>query len=174
MNGYLKSTFALLIVLSYTLGPRALAKKKQHVHEHGYAKLGIAVDGKMVDFDLDTPAQGLYGFEHEAKSPEEKKAVAAAHAKFTTTTAAELFVFPGDLGCQVTKASVQKEGAAHGGHSDLAAQVQFTCAKAASGAMVNITLIKAFPGIKKIKAQILSGTKQAGAIITRPEQGVSL
>ena len=152
--------------------------KKQHAHDHGHAKLSIAVDDQSIAFDLDTPAQGLYGFEYEPRTDVEKSTYADANAKFEKTPQ-ELFVLGADYGCKVTKATIKKEAAEPGetgaaAHSDMNASVVFQCTKSLAGAKVTIALIKAFPLIKEVKVQIATATKQAGESVTKPEQELTL
>ncbi len=183
---FVVAPFALVL----TAG-QALAGKKQRAHDHGHASMSVAVDGNTVAIDLDTPAQGLYGFEYEPKTEGEKKTYADANAKFQKS-ASELFAFAPDLGCQVTKSSIAKEGENEGAavakpaasgkskisakeaHSDMAAEVTFACAKDPAGSKLQVNLIKIFPLIKKIKVQILTGTKQAAAELHAGSSELSL
>ncbi len=155
-------------------------KNKQHAHVHGAAKLAIAVDGQKVSFDLDTPAEGIYGFEHEPKTPADKKAVLDTHAQFTSH-AGELFRFSKDSGCKTTKAEVKKEGdtdkkesASKHIHSDVNAQVEFTCDKPMGGAKFIVSLIQKFPRLKSIQVQIISDKTQRAETIKKPEQELTL
>lgn len=45
-------------------------------HEHGVAQLNVALDGKTLELELDSPAMNLVGFEHAASTDADKAAVA--------------------------------------------------------------------------------------------------
>lgn len=157
-----------LVAVTAFAGP-----KKQHVHDHGAAKLAVAADGNAVAIDLDTPADGLYGFEHEAKTDAEKKAVAEADAKIKSG-ADGLFQFPADAKCTVTSAALKKEGGGKEAHADMNASVTFKCAKPMAGSKMTIKLLMAFPRIKQLKVEILSSTHQGAETVTTPEATVTL
>ncbi len=48
---------------------------KHSAHEHGVAKMNIAVIGKEIQIELDSPAYNLVGFEHQPKNSSQKKTV---------------------------------------------------------------------------------------------------
>lgn len=50
-------------------------------HEHGVAQLNVALDGKTLELELDSPAMNLVGFEHAASTDADKAAVAKARAQ---------------------------------------------------------------------------------------------
>ncbi|MGL4932766.1 MAG: ZrgA family zinc uptake protein, partial [Aeromonas sp.] len=47
-------------------------------HEHGHGQLNLVVDGDQLMIELQAPAADLVGFEHAAKSDEEKAQYAKA------------------------------------------------------------------------------------------------
>ena len=167
-------------------------KKKQHVHDHGHGKLSVAVDGNTVAFDLDLPADGLYGFEYEPRTAAEKKTFAEANAKLQEHPES-IFIFPAELGCKVTTAHVKKEDEDEGEkapattpakskgktkraetHADINGDFRFQCDKSPAGAKIKIAMLKAFPRVKDLKMQINSATNQSAVSITKPEQEISL
>lgn len=179
---FFKKVSAATMLLLLSTGSRVgfAQKNKQHAHVHGAAKLAIAIDSQKVSFDLDTPAEGLYGFEHEPKTPAEKKAVVDAHAQFTSH-ADDLFRFSKESGCTTTKTEVKKEGEtgqkqppAKQTHSDVNALVEFNCTKPVAGSKVVIALIQKFPHIKSIQVQIISDKIQRAETIKKPEHEMDL
>ncbi|MGL5463191.1 MAG: ZrgA family zinc uptake protein, partial [Aeromonas veronii] len=50
-------------------------------HEHGHGHLNLVVDGDQLMIELQAPAADLVGFEHAAKSDEEKAQYAKAVAR---------------------------------------------------------------------------------------------
>ena len=51
----------------------AAEQRHAEAHVHGVAEINIVVEGKRVVVEFHTPAEGLMGFEHEAKTEAEKK-----------------------------------------------------------------------------------------------------
>ncbi|WP_416397057.1 DUF2796 domain-containing protein [Allohahella sp. A8] len=81
----LKSALSVALAsASLILAAPAMAESKHHddehrqhgKHEHGAASMNIALDGKQLIVELDSPAMNILGFEHAADTPEDK-AVAA-------------------------------------------------------------------------------------------------
>lgn len=68
-------------------------------HEHGVSVLNIAIDGDKVVMELASPGADIVGFEHEAKSAEDKAAVEKAEADLAKPLS--LFAFPADAQCSV-------------------------------------------------------------------------
>jgi hypothetical protein len=50
-------------------------------HEHGHGHLNLVLDGNQLMIELQAPAADLVGFEHAAKSDEEKAQYAKAMAQ---------------------------------------------------------------------------------------------
>ncbi|MCO3736355.1 DUF2796 domain-containing protein, partial [Pseudomonas aeruginosa] len=112
-------------------------------HEHGVAQLNVALDGKTLELELDSPAMNLVGFEHAASTDADKAAVAKARAQLEKPL--ELFALPVTAGCSVASqelrsplfgdkapAHAHKEKAGHEhehehGHADIHAHYQLSC-----------------------------------------------
>ena len=75
-------------------------------HEHGIARLGLAVDGTRLTIDLELPAESVFGFEHTPSSEEERAIVAEALDRLQTG-GARLFVFPEGTTCTLDSAEVE-------------------------------------------------------------------
>ncbi len=86
-------------------------------HVHGEGALNIAVEGKIVMIELEVPGADIVGFEHAAKSDEDRAAIEEGKAKLSDPLA--LFVLPEAAGCAVELAEVRlvTEEDAHG-HGD--------------------------------------------------------
>ncbi|MCY3677068.1 MAG: DUF2796 domain-containing protein [Gemmatimonadetes bacterium] len=75
-------------------------------HEHGIARLGLAVDGASLTVDLELPAESVFGFERAPRSAEERTTVAEALDRLRTG-GASLFAFPEGVTCAVDSAEVE-------------------------------------------------------------------
>ena len=75
-------------------------------HEHGIARLGLAVDGTGLTVDLELPAQSVFGFERAPRSAEERATAAEALDRLRTD-GARLIAFPDGVTCTLDSAEVQ-------------------------------------------------------------------
>jgi hypothetical protein len=76
-------------------------------HEHGRGTLNIAVEGNKISLELEVPGVDIVGFEHEAKSRNDKTTLEKAKQKLSAPLS--LFKFPASAGCRVTEAKVEVE-----------------------------------------------------------------
>ncbi|HDX8593486.1 TPA: DUF2796 domain-containing protein, partial [Aeromonas dhakensis] len=70
-------------------------------HEHGHGHLNLVLDGNQLMIELQAPAADLVGFEHAAKSDEEKAQYAKAVAQLKQPDA--LLRFDPAAGCTLTQ-----------------------------------------------------------------------
>ncbi|MYA12441.1 MAG: DUF2796 domain-containing protein [Gemmatimonadetes bacterium] len=75
-------------------------------HEHGIARLGLAVDGTLLTVDLQLPAESVFGFEYAPRSAEERATVAEALDRLRTG-GARLIAFPDGATCALDSAEVE-------------------------------------------------------------------
>ncbi|MBH9317410.1 DUF2796 domain-containing protein [Pseudomonas aeruginosa] len=149
-------------------------------HEHGVAQLNVALDGKTLELELDSPAMNLVGFEHAASTDADKAAVAKARAQLEKPLA--LFALPVTAGCSVASqelrsplfgdkapAHAHKEKAGHEhehehGHADIHAHYQLSCEKPELLKLLTLAeFFKRFPATQKIQVQLIGPDGQKGA-----------
>jgi hypothetical protein len=166
----------------------------QEAHTHGLATLTLALENDMLEIQFESPAANLVGFEHAAKSPEEKKAVAKAETTLKDPT--RFFSFAGTH-CQSKKTTVNvsgvmndesKEHKEHGehehhnrskkhkesGHSEISAEYRFSCKNPKKLISVSVALMNQFPGIEKIEAMWITAAKQGAVSLTSNSNEISL
>ena len=85
-------------------------------HEHGIARLGLAVDGTRLTVDLQLPAESVFGFEHAPRSAQERATVAEALDRLRTD-GARLIAFPDGAACALDSAEVQAPEGLEGDHA---------------------------------------------------------
>lgn len=163
-------------------------------HEHGKAELDVAIDGTKVAIEFESPAESIYGFEHEAKKAKDIEARDKA-VKILKEKAAVLFQFAPEVGCELTEAKVEpwvkeddaKEDAsdknhakhgkkkhAHAEHGEVHADYTFVCKKPLTGSKLTVTLTDSFPKLRSIKIQLVSDQKQSGLILKSSKQAIDL
>lgn len=157
----MKTLFFVITLISLN----GLAQHKEHgAHVHGAAQLGIAVDGKKMDFEYDGSAMSIIGFEHKPKSAKDKKQAEVALSSMKNDIQS-FFTFSGNLKCQVTKNEVEIEY--DGNHSDLEAKYTFECDKELLGNSVSIDFSKKFPNLKSADLQIITDKSQSSVKIKK-------
>lgn len=83
-----------------------LAKEHHGAHEHGKAKLDMAIDGKTINLQFESPAISFYGFEHEPKTDKQRKTVEAAVEKLKAGLS-KMIVFEDKTGCKLEVPTIQ-------------------------------------------------------------------
>src|SRR5690606_30969246 len=74
-------------------------------HVHGQGTLAVAIEGNNVQMELVAPGMDIVGFEHEADTARQKRAVTAALADLREPL--QLFELPDTAGCAVTSVDVE-------------------------------------------------------------------
>lgn len=113
----MRSATSALVLLSLSLAacggedqPGALGN--EGAHEHGVARVNVAVDGSTATIEFVSPAMGIYGFEHEAVS-EEDRARQAEGLQTLRTRFASMFVMDEGRACRFTLVHVGMVGDEH-------------------------------------------------------------
>ena len=93
----------------------------QSAHVHGEGRVNIAIEGDSLFLQLESPGADIVGFEHAARSEQEKNAVAEALAQLGDPT--QVLRFDPAAECEVQQASARIEGSEeeheeHEGHDD--------------------------------------------------------
>lgn len=94
------------LLAACTLSTATYAADNPGAHEHGHARLQIAVENSSIDLMFTSPAFNLAGFEHEARTDEEKQRLAEINQWLNTTP----LVNTGAANCRVTAAAVELGG----------------------------------------------------------------
>ena len=76
-------------------------------HEHGVARLNVAVDGSTVDIDLESPLANPLSFEHAPSTPEQRQAV--QDMAVNLRRAENIFVFPAAAQCRLKSVTLESE-----------------------------------------------------------------
>ncbi len=106
------------LLAACTLPALSYAADNPGAHEHGQARLQIAVEDTSIDLMLTSPAYNLAGFEHEARTDQEKKQLADIEQWLKSNP----LVNSADAGCRVIATAVElggeDSGESHGHHGD--------------------------------------------------------
>jgi hypothetical protein len=150
-------------------------------HEHGVARLDVAVDPGHVVLDLDAPLDSLLGFEHAPRTDAESEKVKAVVARLRAADA--LFRVDSAAGCKLAAVELVSAPLQLGppaaapikeGHGDLAAHIEFQCKEGARAGFVELGLFEAFPALQRIEMQVAGPKGQMKATLRRPASRLAL
>ena len=166
---------ALWLLLAAPLG--ALAHGS--AHEHGVAKLDIAVDAKQIVVQLESPLDNLVGFERAPRTDSERKRADEAVARLRDGQA--MFQFDPAAGCKLMRTQLDSpplglgdsSARAQADHADLFGSWEFSCADAAKATYVDVGLF-AFNQLKRVQVQLALPKTQAKSELKRPKARISL
>ncbi len=165
------------MVAALVVWASTVSEASQRAHVHGVGQINIVVEGKQAMMEFLAPAEGLYGFEHRArtKAEQEKRDAALARLQEKIST---MVVFEADRGCQFTTKKIaveedmedehehskgtEKTQKKSGEHNEVPAEFAVTCEKPLAGSQVRFGVAKIFPTIKTVRVQALSDARQIG------------
>ena len=166
---------AIAICLAAIAAPAggALASEGEHKpHVHGESKMNLAVEGNVLEIELESPAHDIVGFEHMPKTAAQRDSVKRAVA--TLKDGAALFRLSPGAGCKLQEAEVEtplaedeehkheeaehkhdehKEGehAEEEVHSEFHAHYRFRCADPAQLKSMEVKLFESFGRMEEIE-----------------------
>jgi Protein of unknown function (DUF2796) len=175
-----------LLAILVTTAAGAQETRQLGAHQHGHAKLEIAIEGDVVQIGLDAPGADIVGFEHAPNTPAETAAMDAAKRQLSDPLA--LFVPPAAAGCKVTSAEVSLEGdddpkkgpAANAepkpdaGHADFNADYTLTCTDITKLTTLDMKFFTTFKAAQALTVSILSATGQTEIEVTRDKPLLTL
>lgn len=178
------SSGALLLACAAfaTTAPRP-AVAAGHAHQHGIARLDIAVEPRRITLQFSSPLDNLLGFERAPRNDAERgrsqaaiERLKAASALFRIDPAAQCragAVTLSSPALSLGDAADPATGAKADSHADLDATYVFDCADAARAAQLEHALF-AFAGLQRLEVQIAAPSGQARRTLKRPEARIAL
>jgi hypothetical protein len=165
-------------------------KQQLGTHRHGSGRLNIAMEGREVYLELDSPIADVAGFEHAPSSDAERASLGAAVAilkdgdrlfRFSPAADCRLYTAhvnspltapdPAMAGHKAQHDGTTKPGAAadrpaENAHADIRVDYQFVCKQPARLERLNVDLFAAFPAIEHIEVQFIKEGRQGAAELT--------
>jgi hypothetical protein len=146
-------------------------------HQHGVAKLQVAVDGPVLSLFLDSPLENLLGFEHYPSTQQQRAAVSALRERLQDAKA--VFVPTPAARCAATTVRLEspvfetKPAAGAGGHADLEAEYSFRCDRPDRLRDVEVRLFDGFPDMRRIDVQVAGPRGQVSAALSASNRTVA-
>lgn len=170
----------------------ASAEERREVgaHEHGHGSLNIAIEGNRVAMELEVPGHDIVGFEHAAKTEEQKAAVTKAKSQLSAPL--KLFRFPAAAGCAVREAKVELEGEEHDHehadeashkhddhdddhqHSEFHAEYSLECGTIANVTTIEFRYFSLFKGAEELEVSVISPKGQSKFEVERENPRLEL
>jgi hypothetical protein len=165
-----------------------------HAHEHGVARLDVALEGKLLEVEMHSPAINLLGFEHFPKNSAEEARVDAVRDLLEQPR--NLFSLPAMAKCEAEHQAINSPlfGVAAGDvdhlalhdedasadtmeqeHAEIHAHYQFKCAQPNALQSLDLSpLFRQFPGTRRIQVQLIGPKGQQGHELTRSQPRLPL
>ena len=188
--GLTMKRLATLLVLLAALPPTAMGQ----AHEHGAARLDVALEAATLSLQFEAPLEALFGFERAPRSATERQLVNAGIARlkaadglFKLDAAAQcalkrvaLTSAALALGVATSSAPAKAVNAAEAAetaiteHADLDATLEFECKDTAKLGSIDVGLFEAFPRLQRIEVQVATPKGQFKRSLKRPANRISL
>ena len=166
-----------LLLAALVATPAAVAAA---AHEHGVVHLDVAVEGRRITLQMESPLDSLLGFERAPRNDAERRRADAVVA--TLKAAGKLFAIDGTAGCKLTKVELSSAALKLGpaaqpdpdGHADIDGSFEFDCADAARAGFIDVGLFDAFARMQRIEVQAITPKAQFKATLKRPQRRIAL
>ncbi len=135
--------------------------KTQGAHEHGVARIDLAVEGKKIEIEFHVPAMGITGFEHVATSAADKKKQQDALAKLRSNIGT-IIAFDSAAGCKIAIKELEVDQH-EPDHADVEGHFEANCSRKPAGTRVSFGLTRFFPAIETVKVQAVGTEGSTGA-----------
>lgn len=175
------------------------ASREQGAHEHGAARLDIALSGGTLELQLEGAAYGFVGFERAPEGAEEVARV--EQARLLLNSASALYGWEAAAGCTAQSSRIDAalpeaaaEGAeqdhehaheddhehdhaheghdhGHGGHSSWRVYHRFDCSRPEALGAIEVRLFQHFSKLERVDYQLVTDTAQDGGRLA-PGQSV--
>lgn len=169
----MEHTVLKLFLLVFPLLPVSAAGKKHHkAHSHGLAKVEIHFEEKSGIIELEAPADSIYGFETEPKTPAQRK-ILDDKQNLLKNRVTDLFVLDSKKGCSFAIKEF-KPFEREGKHAEVEISYSVICKEPLQGSKLQLGLFKHFPNLKKVKVEALIGSKATVVDVTESNSSIEL
>ena len=183
----MRMSLLLLLGLAFVAPARTVLAEHRELgaHEHGRGTLNIALEGARLSMELEAPGADIVGFEHRAKTRQQKAAVEKAKKQLSAPQS--LFQLPPSAGCVLLEAKVaiesedhnhatKKEPAGHdaGEHSAFNAQYAFDCKAPGNIKIIEFGYFRVFGGAQKLDINVVTAKAQTKFEATRAKPRIDL
>lgn len=137
----------------------ALPAGAERAHVHGKARLDVAVEGKGLTLEFESPLEDLLGFERKPANEKQRAALSTLDAYLKS---GQGFVPTPAAGCKLAEASVRTTPGG-GEHADARATLRYECAEPRALRELEATVFKRYLRLKRIDARLASAKGQSAS-----------
>lgn len=170
------------------------AEFRQHgTHVHGEGELLIVLEGKKLDMSFRIPAMDIIGFEHKARTKEQKSSI--QNAKTFLRKGDQVFNLGGSPECKLHRSSAlfaltthdhhdegdqadtyKHEKNSHHGeeHAEFHVKYKYKCGKPEKLEKIVFNIFQHYAGIEKVKAAFIIFSKQSSATLTAETPAINI
>ena len=131
-------------------------KRQLDSHEHGVSKLKIALEGKNLDMELESPANDIVGFEHLPENKNQRDAIKRALSQLKNTKG--IFVTSSNAKCKIKNVSGEFE--VEKDHAGFHVKWKIRCDNPEKLNTLATNFFKIFPKAEEIEVEIVSASGQ--------------
>jgi hypothetical protein len=186
----MKTILVLLATALCTLffpSPSFSSAQAHDPHEHGAARMDLAVEGALAVITLESPLANFLSFEHTPETEGQKEEARALALRLRE--AKSLFRLNAEAGCRLEKVSLVSEpledilrdlfpqdaaqeekseehGEGSAEHGDLDAEYSFRCDRPDALHSLEVSLFSVWPGLREIEVRMVTPAGQGAAELT--------
>lgn len=182
---------AMLVALALSTPLHAEEPRHHDAHLHGEARLNLALEGRALLVELESPAANLIGFEHPPRDAGERAALQQAVERLRR--GGELLGLPAEAGCRQAEVEIESslleaserhheeehheeehEHEEEGGHADFMVGYHFECDRPEVLTGLTLRLFERFPGVERLHVQAITPSGQRGAELSAERPDLTL
>lgn len=171
---------AWLVLCAGLLAAATVCHAAGQAHQHGVAKLDIAIEPTRLTIQLESPLDNLLGFERAPRTDAERKQAAAAIARLRA--AESMFRIDPSANCRLAGVELSSSALRLGkpdphedkdGHADIDGSFEFECQDATKAAYIEVGLF-GFAHLQRLEVQVATPKGQFKRELKRPASRVVL
>lgn len=176
----MRTSFARLTAVSCGLLLSTASVQAAQPHQHGVAKLDVAVEAKRITLQFESPLDNLLGYERAPRTDAERKQADAmltrlksAEAMFKIDPAAQCTAGPVTLASAALALGTPDPAEAVEGHADIDGGFEFNCVDATKATHIEVGLFT-FARLQRLEVQVVTPRGQAKRDLKRPATRIPL
>ncbi len=146
-------------------------------HEHGVARMNLAIDGQQLQVTIQVPLESLLGYERAPRDATEKAQATAMLERLKQ--AQEVVVTPAAAQCRAVEAAqikaplIEGKGSAER-HGDLNGEYKLVCAQPAELRTLEVSLFEVSRRITRVQVQVAGPKGASQTVLRRNKRQVKL
>lgn len=128
-------------------------------HVHGEMNLSLVVDNNLLNYQLNGAADGMLGFEHAPKTPEQERAWANLRGYWSRERLLSIFQFGRDLNCHVHESETQLL-LPEQGHANINITGLIMCEQEVKDVTLSLRFHQDFDNLHKVEVEALPAGKE--------------